>query len=123
SASTSPPESGPGPASTDDTDSTWRDPTSTEPLPFGDGATAASPLVINEVMASNDGAWVDTVGEADDWVELVNTMTGSVNLADFTLEDSKGERVTLPPIMLRGGQRIILWLDEELDQGSTHLPL
>src|SRR5690606_10328792 len=108
--------SSPDSAGPNDTSSTWQDPTSTEPIPFSDGATAPSPLVINEVMASNDGAWVDTTGEADDWIELVNTMSGSLNLADFTLEDSKGEPIALPPLMLRGGQRIVLWLDEELEQ-------
>lgn len=110
---------------TNDSDptSTWDEPTSTEPIPYVDGAVAASPLVINEVMASNDGAWIDAVGEAEDWVELVNTMTGSLHLEDYTLEDSKGEAITLPAITLRGGQRVILWLDEEVDQGNNHLPL
>jgi hypothetical protein len=103
--------------------STWEEPTSTGPIPYEDGATAKSPLIINEVMASNDGAWIDAVGEAEDWVELVNTMTGSLHLEDYTLEDSKGEAVPLPAVTLRAGQRVILWLDEEVDQGSTHLPL
>lgn len=106
-----------------DPTSTWEEPTSTEPIPYEDGATAASPLVINEVMASNDGAWIDGVGEAEDWVELVNTTTGSLHLENYTLEDSKGEAVTLPSITVRGGQRVILWLDEQVEQGTNHLPL
>lgn len=123
------PTSGPSSApssehsSSSDPTSTWEEPTSTEPIPYEDGATAASPLIINEVMASNDGAWIDGVGEAEDWIELVNTTTGSVHLQDFTLQDAKGEPLTLPEVTLHGGHRLILWLDDEVDQGATHLPL
>lgn len=109
-------------SSSPDPTSTWEEPTSTEAIPYEDGATAPSVLIINEVMASNDGAWIDGVGEAEDWLELVNTTTGSLQLEEFTLEDSSGEALKLPEVTLRGGHRIILWLDDQVEQGTTHLP-
>lgn len=95
----------------------------TEPLPFGDGATAESPLVLNEVMASNDGAWIDGVGEADDWVELLNTTSSPVHLETFTLEDASGKSVALPEVTLAGGEYFVIWLDDQPEQGAAHLPI
>ena len=35
-------------------------------------------LRVNEVMTGNDGAWVDGLGQTDDFIELVNTGKKSV---------------------------------------------
>jgi hypothetical protein len=95
------------------------------PLPppiDSDGQVAEGPLRLNEVMASNDGAWIDEGGEADDWVELVNVSSQAVNLNDFDLADGGGLRTRLPKMTLEPGQFVVLWLDDEPEQGPTHLP-
>ncbi len=79
-------------------------------------------LVINEVMASNAGAWIDERGETDDWVELVNVSREPVRLRDFWLEDSSGVRVRLDGADLGPGERRLLWADDDVSQGAAHLP-
>lgn len=112
-----------GSDTTEPTSSTTQELGSTEPLPFGDGATAESPLVLNELMASNDGAWIDGVGEADDWVELLNTTNSPLQLGNFTLEDASGKPVALPDVSLAGGDYLVVWLDDQPEQGPAHLPM
>ncbi len=83
---------------------------------------ADRPLTINEIMASNEGAWIDGTGETDDWVELVNSSGRQLDLSRFTIADGKRDGVALPGITLAPGERVIMWLDDQLDQGPTHLP-
>src|SRR5690349_24845911 len=45
--------------------------------------TAKTGVRINEVMTANDGAWIDELGETDDFIELVNTSAGSIPLSDY----------------------------------------
>ncbi len=79
-------------------------------------------LVINEVMSQNEGAWIDELGEADDWVELVNRSSESIELGDYALEDDASLRVALPLRSLAPGQSVLLWLDSDPEQGELHLP-
>jgi hypothetical protein len=79
-------------------------------------------LTINEVVASNEGAWIDGTGETDDWVELVNSSARKLVLSDFTIEDANGDAVVLPELTLDRDERIVLWFDDEDSQGVTHLP-
>ncbi len=56
-----------------------------------DGSRSQGPppltaLRINEVMTGNDGAWVDEVGETDDFVELINTGRARCSLGDYSAE-------------------------------------
>ena len=44
-------------------------------------------LVINEIMASNDQTQADQYGEYDDWIELYNNGTQSINLSGYHLSD------------------------------------
>jgi hypothetical protein len=46
-----------------------------------------SPVVINEVMASNAGAFADPQGEFDDWIELHNLSDQEVALTGHYLSD------------------------------------
>src|SRR5690606_34476692 len=70
-----PPDSGTNPSS-DDAGVTDED----------GGQVNADPhaLIINEVMAVNDGTWIDAVGETDDWVELMNPTEQALELSDYT---------------------------------------
>ncbi|HEX2731206.1 MAG TPA: lamin tail domain-containing protein [Polyangiaceae bacterium] len=79
-------------------------------------------LAFNEVMPKNDGAWIDETGETDDWIEIVNASDQSLKLTAFTIEDSSGERVAMPDMTLEPRQGVVLWADNQLDQGKLHLP-
>jgi len=87
-----------------------------------DAATSASPaLRINEVMTSNDGAWVDEAGETDDFVELVNTSDSLLSLSDYLLGDKPGKAHQLPDVQLDAGATVLLWADGTPEQGAMHL--
>jgi hypothetical protein len=79
-------------------------------------------LRINEVMTGNDGAWVDEVGETDDFVELINAGSERLALEHFYLGDKIGKASRLPKVELDPGQTILLWADDSTEQGHLHLP-
>ncbi len=96
-----------------------------------DGALDAAPdaappmtvgLVINELMANNEGAFVDDVGETDDWIELLNTGPDAVELSDYALSDDRRERHPLPARRVGVGERVVLFADDTPEQGPRHLP-
>jgi Pyruvate phosphate dikinase, AMP/ATP-binding domain/Lamin Tail Domain len=106
---------------TEPTDPSSPEAGTTDPTPEA-GVVLEPTLAFNEVMAKNGGAWIDEDGETDDWIELVNRTTTSVNLSDFTIEDSSGVRIALPELVLQTRQGVVLWPDGQLDQGTLHLP-
>jgi hypothetical protein len=78
-------------------------------------------LRFNEIVSSNQGVFIDELGEADDYVELINIGTEPVNLADFSIIDSSGEH------RLGGGELLpsavaLLFADDAPEQGDRHLP-
>ncbi|HVY30242.1 MAG TPA: PEP/pyruvate-binding domain-containing protein [Polyangiaceae bacterium] len=79
-------------------------------------------LRVNEVMTANDGAWVDEYGETDDFVELINTGSKPLDLADYALSDKSGEATQLPELTLEPGKTVLVWADKSPDQGALHLP-
>lgn len=83
---------------------------------------SARPLRINEVMTGNDGAWVDEQGETDDFVELLNTSDEPVLLSDYAIGDKPGKATRLPQLQLQPHRTVLLWADDERDQGLFHLP-
>lgn len=85
----------------------------------GDEAHA---LRVNEVMSANDGAWVDEAGETDDFIELINTGKRALSLADYALSDKSGEATVLPKLELAPGATVLLWADNDPEQGALHLP-
>ena len=82
----------------------------------------AHPLRINEVMTGNDGAWVDEHGQTDDFIELVNTGPKSIMLSDYFVSDKPNEATRLPDVELTGGATLLLWADNDPEQGALHLP-
>ncbi len=86
------------------------------------GSPGAGPLLINELMASNDGAWIDELGEADDWLELVNAGEAPLELSDYRIADASGATSRLPNGTLNPGQRLLVFADDEPEQGEHHLP-
>jgi len=85
------------------------------PVPLG-------ALRVNEVMSANDGASVDEVGQADDWIELRNDSEESIWLDDFMIRDKQGATFNLPHRELSPGERVVLWADDDESQGELHLP-
>jgi pyruvate phosphate dikinase-like enzyme/lamin tail-like protein len=89
-----------------------------------DGAVMPTPsedLVINEVMAQNEGAWIDERGETDDWIELVNRGARPLTPGDFWIQDAAGARERLRGPALLPGERRVLWADSDATQGDEHL--
>ena len=72
-----------------------------------------SGLVINEIMASNSNSVSDQDGEFDDWVELYNRGTSTINLSGFYLSDNKNvlNKWTFPNINIMPGEYLIIWCD------------
>ena len=46
-----------------------------------------SDIVINEIMASNDSVVMDEFNEFDDWIEIYNNGSETVDLEGFHLSD------------------------------------
>ncbi len=85
-------------------------------------------LFINEFMAANDSFIADGNGEFDDWVEIFNGGTepvdfggwyitdDSTNLQNWQIADTSPELTTIPP-----GGFLLLWADEQPEQGILHV--
>ena len=79
-------------------------------------------LKINELMADNEGSVSDPAGEYDDWLELYNTGQESIFLGDKYLTDDRQKPLQwkLPNIWLEPGHFLLVWADDQEEQGDTH---
>ena len=70
-------------------------------------------LVINEIMAGNFSAVADQDGEYDDWVELYNGNSFSLNLSGYYLSDSENDltKWTFPNVTIAANDYLIIWCD------------
>ena len=83
----------------------------------------SSQIVLSEMQSSNSTTVTDDFGEYDDWVELHNTSSDSVEISGLILKDQldtwvipSGNSLThLPP-----GGYFILWADDQEAQGMFH---
>lgn len=81
------------------------------------------PVVINEILASNQNAETDEVGEHEDWIEFYNTSGTSFDLSGFYVTDNPSNLdkwdfpagTVIPPYGY-----LILWADEDSSQGPMH---
>ena len=83
-----------------------------------------SQLVINEFMASNDTTISDNFGEFDDWIEIVNISPDTVNLYGWYLSDNDSDLLKhqiSDSINIAPDSIFILWADDDLEQGWSHL--
>lgn len=84
----------------------------------------ASFLVINEVMPLNNSALQDASGGFPDWVELMNTGESAMNISDYYLTDRIDwpNRWELPNVTLDPGQHLVLFCDNDPEEGPLHAP-
>jgi hypothetical protein len=88
--------------------------------PIGEG-----PLFINELMPRNTTVIEDNEGEFDDWVELYNETGSDIGLGGWFLSDDSEEprKAELPAgLVVRAGGVLLLWCDDDTEQGPDHLP-
>lgn len=79
-------------------------------------------VAINEFMADNETSVADQAGEYDDWIELYNNGTTTVDLSGYYLSDKEGEpsKWQFPENTLIAPKGyLIIWADEDEDQASA----
>jgi len=78
-------------------------------------------LRINEFMADNTTIR-DEAGETDDWIELYNAGDVALNLNNAYLTDNplNVNKWRLPPVNLSPGSFLLIWADEDQEQGPYH---
>jgi hypothetical protein len=91
-----------------------------KPTPPPKPPATAGDVRINEVVSRNEGVWVDQAGETDDYVELINTSSEAADLGRCKLADSS-HTIALPGIILAPQQIVLLWADDQAEQGADHL--
>jgi hypothetical protein len=77
---------------------------------------------LNELVVNHDGQHKDEAGDADPWVEIHNVGPGPVSLSGFYLSDDPANptKWALPSITLADGQFLVVWLDGETSEGTSH---
>ena len=84
---------------------------------------AAASIVINEFMASNSSIESDPQGHYDDWIELYNTDSVSVNIGGMYLTDnllSPNEWQIPDSTIIPAGGYLLIWADDEMDDDGLH---
>lgn len=85
--------------------------------------TTSEDVVINEILASNDQTIADQDGEFDDWIELYNNSTNSIDLSGYYLSDNftNLEKWEIPQgTTIEGDSYLIIWADEDGSQEGLH---
>lgn len=79
-------------------------------------------LRITEILAVNDAVNMDSYGEYDDWIEIYNADEQSVNLMGmYIANDLNNSRdFELPDYDLAPRDYVLIWADDDLDQGALH---
>jgi len=80
------------------------------------------PLRISEILAVNNTVNTDGAGEYDDWFEIHNAGTEHVNLEGMFVSSALGSSRSfeLPNINLAPDEYIIIWADDDTEQGALH---
>lgn len=95
-------------------------------LSFRNSQMPRGPLVISEVMSSNNRYLRQSDGKYHDWVEIHNISDSPVNLSDYYLSDSadKHQQFRLPEQVLESGERLIVICsgDASIDGKYVHAP-
>ncbi|MDD5766918.1 MAG: lamin tail domain-containing protein, partial [Candidatus Marinimicrobia bacterium] len=80
-------------------------------------------VFINEFLASNSKINKDDYGEYDDWIEIFNSDT-ALNLSGWTLTDDPANpaKWIFPDTILSEGCYLLIWADDQPEQGALHVP-
>jgi hypothetical protein len=85
-------------------------------------------LWVNEIAAVNNSIISDEYGEYDDWIEIYNFGDDAINLNGLYITDNinnptKHLLVEENPgdLLVPAGGFLLLWADDQTEQGSTHL--
>lgn len=72
-------------------------------------------IVINEIITSNSTVITDDDGSYEDWVELYNSGTESVNLSGFGLSDnvSLPYQWVFPEYWIQPGEQLLIWCSDK----------
>lgn len=87
------------------------------------GSAIDSEVVINELMADNETTAADANGEYDDWIELYNNASGSLDLSGYYLTDDASNltKWQFPAgTVIEGEGYLIIWADEDDGQEGLH---
>jgi len=81
-------------------------------------------LFINEFLASNTNVIADEFGEYEDWIEIYNNGNPAVNIGDLYFTDDLNDptKWAFPETNLAANAFLLLWADNETNQGALHLP-
>ena len=81
-------------------------------------------LAINEFLAKNDETNMDEAGEYDDWIEIYNTSGEDIDLSGMYLTDNSDNltkwQFPYGGVMLEAGGYLLVWCDEDQEQGALH---
>lgn len=88
-----------------------------------EGVPVGGPIVINELMAKNNSTLQDEAGSWEDYVELYNRGTTTVDLSGMYMTDDLSEPTEwqIPAgTTLAPGATLLIWADEDLTDGPLH---
>lgn len=89
----------------------------------GTGWANEVPVVINELLASNQNAETDEAGQYEDWIELYNNSAQAFDLSGYFLTDNPSNlaKWTFPTgSIIPADGYMIVWADEDQAQGPLH---
>ena len=76
-------------------------------------------LVINEIMTSNKGVFIDPTGNSYDWIELYNGSSKNIDLTNYGLSDKDDGTIKwlFPTITIPSNSYLIVYLSGEKTDG------
>ncbi len=85
------------------------------------GYSGVPGLFINEFMSSND-SYEDENEDTDDWIEIYNSGEETILMSGKFLSDDHGNptKWMFPEITMEPGSFLLIWADEESQQGPLH---
>ncbi|NQS98695.1 MAG: CotH kinase family protein [candidate division Zixibacteria bacterium] len=81
-----------------------------------------SALVINEFLAINNTINTDPAGEYDDWMEIFNPTTDTIQIRGLYLTDelARPTKWAFPDTAILPESFILIWCDDDPEQGPLH---
>lgn len=84
--------------------------------------TSDSPLVINELMASNNSTIQDEAGAFADWLEIYNPSDSPVSMDGYFLTDNLTikNKWAFPDTTIEPNGFLLIWVDDDENEGPLH---